>query len=574
MLDLTYSAMIQQIRPYFDATILKRGWDYYREGAVRRLEVESDTLVKATVAGSENYLVRLDLVNVHKFKCDCPYGDYCKHMAAVLFEAFKQMGLEPNQFLKPDRTFLSANKSARPLSVLQSEMELGIDELAARRSQKAAAALASSQALDGKAGVKANHAGDAKPAAPMKKPLIIEPQESGTVKEWQSYFEHKFEKYPAYSMQSIEEFLPKANKALLAFHTTWPSTLTYIYELQVALFIMKRADGLQAQMSQHYSHYAYQYREYFRHIADHCHIRLTQIIKEIDLEEAWRLYPHLLEETAAYLAEHAFPKLDSFMRWPSVYSLLWSSLLKVEAWMAKECSRLNRAIDESTAPATIKDALLVALLLFDVLAGMDESAIHRANKELSNKHSGLFFPFLQVLYASEEWDRLILWLNWMQPLVKTSGPLFLEPYLNYWQEASKRRELEKAWKDMISFLLPASFPYYSQFLVKHERYQEWADLNLLFYRSPLTINKDILKLVEAHDVRFLLPLYHFAIERSILEKNRSSYKMAVRLLKKLHQFYKRLKELDRWDRYIAQISTQFSRYRAFQEELRKGKLIV
>ncbi|MNP16840.1 hypothetical protein D3C76_1092490 [compost metagenome] len=72
----------------------------------------------------------------------------------------------------------------------------------------------------------------------------------------------------------------------------------------------------------------------------------------------------------------------------------------------------------------------------------------------------------------------------------------------------------------------------------------------------------------------VLPLYHQDVERYILEKNRQSYKQAVRLLKKLAGFYKKLKEQDRWQAYLEQLAARFSRLRAFQEELRKGKLIV
>ena len=576
MLSLTYLEMIQQIRPYFTSVILGRGWDYYLEGAVGRLKIEGGSIITATVEGSEDYSVRIDITNFPKCRCDCPYGGYCKHKAAVLFAAFKRAGLEPRQFLKPDRTFMTANNPNNPISALQTEMVLGVDELAARRATKEAstAAFTVASASTAASKLKGNGGGDLNHPALVKKPQVSIPKESGSVKDWQRYFEKQFEKYPAYSMQSIEDFLPKVNKDLLSIHTTWQPTLKYLYEVQVALFAMKRADDLQVQMSRNYSHYAYQYRDYFRDMSLNCQNKLIQIIEEIDLEEAHRLYSSLLEETAAYLAEHGFPEHESFIRWPSVYSLLWSSLLQVPAWIEIERNRLEAALAESNTPATIKDTLLASILLFDVLDGMDEQAISRANKEFRNKHSGLFIPFLHILYTSGEWDRLVLWLNWMQPLIKKSGPLLMEPYLNYWQEASKHRELDKDWKEMIGFLLPESFPYYSQFLIKHQRYQEWADLNLLFHRSPLFMNKELLKLVEAHDVRYLLPLYHFAIESSILEKNRASYKAAVKLLKKLHQFYKRLKELDRWERYIIHVSVQFSRYRAFQEELRKGKLIV
>jgi uncharacterized Zn finger protein len=79
--------------------------------------------------------------------------------------------------------------------------------------------------------------------------------------------------------------------------------------------------------------------------------------------------------------------------------------------------------------------------------------------------------------------------------------------------------------------------------------------------------------LEKTDLRLVLPLYHQDAERYILEKNRQSYKQAVRLLKKLAGFYKKLKEQDRWQLYIGQLAERHSRLRAFQEELRRGKLI-
>lgn len=82
-----------------------------------------------------------------------------------------------------------------------------------------------------------------------------------------------------------------------------------------------------------------------------------------------------------------------------------------------------------------------------------------------------------------------------------------------------------------------------------------------------------LKAIEEHDSALLLPLYHQAAERAVLEKNRASYKTAVRLLKKLHGIYKQLGQDDRWEHYVYRLADKFSRLRAFQEELKKGKWI-
>jgi hypothetical protein len=79
--------------------------------------------------------------------------------------------------------------------------------------------------------------------------------------------------------------------------------------------------------------------------------------------------------------------------------------------------------------------------------------------------------------------------------------------------------------------------------------------------------------VEKEDLHLLLPLYTQAAERYILQKNRSSYRMAVKMISRLQTIYKKLKKLDQWQAYYRHIVNQYSRFRAFQEELAKGKWI-
>jgi uncharacterized Zn finger protein len=100
-----------------------------------------------------------------------------------------------------------------------------------------------------------------------------------------------------------------------------------------------------------------------------------------------------------------------------------------------------------------------------------------------------------------------------------------------------------------------------------------VDLQLANRISPLSLYALELRAIEEYDPGLLLPLYHQAAERAVLEKNRASYKTAVRLLKKLYSYYKLLKKEDRWERYINRLADKFSRLRAFQEELKKGKWI-
>ena len=73
----------------FAPHILERGYDYYREGAVKDIRVNGSTM-EATVEGSEEYTVSIEWEKgkIADMECTCPYaedGAYCKHMAAVLY---------------------------------------------------------------------------------------------------------------------------------------------------------------------------------------------------------------------------------------------------------------------------------------------------------------------------------------------------------------------------------------------------------------------------------------------------------------------------------------------------------
>ena len=75
---------------YFKPHILDRGYNYYIEGAVEDFEEEDDQIT-AVVCGSEDYEVEIETEGgtVQDMYCSCPYaasGEYCKHMAAVLYE--------------------------------------------------------------------------------------------------------------------------------------------------------------------------------------------------------------------------------------------------------------------------------------------------------------------------------------------------------------------------------------------------------------------------------------------------------------------------------------------------------
>ena len=81
---------LQEWRNQFASKILRRGENYYYDGAVRAMKWDGKTIA-ATVSGTETYKVKIAVSNgaVGEMSCTCPYADEdnCKHMAAVLFAA-------------------------------------------------------------------------------------------------------------------------------------------------------------------------------------------------------------------------------------------------------------------------------------------------------------------------------------------------------------------------------------------------------------------------------------------------------------------------------------------------------
>lgn len=74
----------------FDIKILKRGKNYYHDGAVLSIEMVSKNEFISEVEGCEIYEVSVEMDDngdIYDISCDCPYdmGEYCKHEAAVLY---------------------------------------------------------------------------------------------------------------------------------------------------------------------------------------------------------------------------------------------------------------------------------------------------------------------------------------------------------------------------------------------------------------------------------------------------------------------------------------------------------
>lgn len=71
-----------------------RGYEYYQQKKVLKLEPLGDMRFQGTVSGSSKapYVTTIDLEHPRRSSCNCPHASgkqlICKHMAAVFFAAF------------------------------------------------------------------------------------------------------------------------------------------------------------------------------------------------------------------------------------------------------------------------------------------------------------------------------------------------------------------------------------------------------------------------------------------------------------------------------------------------------
>lgn len=119
----------------FRSHILERGLNYYEMGLVYDLKA-TDVGVKAIVEGTEDYHVKIEMRDERVFDmhCDCPYaddGNYCKHMAAVLYEIEND---------KPDKVM--HGDSIQQIKEAKNELEEVIDKMPTEEVKKILLSLA------------------------------------------------------------------------------------------------------------------------------------------------------------------------------------------------------------------------------------------------------------------------------------------------------------------------------------------------------------------------------------------------------------------------------------------------
>ncbi len=117
-----YAYLLKDIMKWIPKYIIDRGYEYYEEGHVEDVEVHDNKVFAFVTGNAGNYEVVIDLEDFAESSCECPYENYCKHMAAVVYDIQgagestvkeKLNGLEKEELLTVLNRLLQSSKNVR-----------------------------------------------------------------------------------------------------------------------------------------------------------------------------------------------------------------------------------------------------------------------------------------------------------------------------------------------------------------------------------------------------------------------------------------------------------------------------
>ncbi|MCZ2257558.1 SWIM zinc finger family protein [Sporosarcina sp. G11-34] len=251
-----------------------------------------------------------------------------------------------------------------------------------------------------------------------------------------------------------------------------------------------------------------------------------------------------------------------------VYQSFWQHLFSDNALRQKEQSIL---LEENSPEASI----LIAF--FYVLESRHEQ-LEELVRDVTIDSLSNWLPLANLADDEEDMDSLAIIMQSLLP--------FIGEYLAHSVPLSRRTAFvrkidglleiadfpEDERESMFSYYGETGVDVYADFLVERERFQEWAALMHRYNVSYDVAEAGGLKIALAVDPAAVLPLLHTYATFFINERNRHSYRRAVKLFKKMKSGSKKSGKIDFWNRYVDTVREKNRRLRALMEEMEKGNL--
>ncbi|MDE3840270.1 hypothetical protein C0966_13095 [Bacillus methanolicus] len=528
MLEFAARNFQKMLRPEAaeDASIMQKGMILYRQGMVYKMKLE-DEAVFASVQDVSPVDVRLDLNFLEASGCSCPVAGFCRHQLAVFFQAYSNVG-----------------------SVA--------DWLEEWRQPIKEKSLASTWGLQ-----------KAKDLLKRNAKLVL------SYENWIRAFEESFDSIMngkgeprPYVVLELFQVYMKRVKASTPVEREWKT----LYELISSVFSFLKL----AEVSKKYGHSDEMVNRYYRHLFHSLIEDAETAIYRLSVHSMPFAFDEFIEKLKDSTGKLLF--VPEFIEYEGVqlYRVLWTNLFKQSKWREDERSSLTELVKRngSLPPA-------IALAHLNMLARKDEDAISELQRFDRDAVPYLIY-WLELLTEQKAWKRMtpyvelfILQLSrYMEKLFgyhkrRDFTNLALDVLAPFCVESSRHDLYERA----LLQTLPYSYGDYEDFLFRHGRLEKWGELQSYIGFDVRDLPADRIKTVQKEKPEILLPLYHQSVVRNIELKNRANYREAVRHLKKLRTIYKKIKRLEDFERFMAELMKKTKRLRAFQEECKRGKLI-
>ncbi|MGG4219378.1 SWIM zinc finger family protein [Paenibacillus jamilae] len=542
--DIQWQQLIQNVADHFNDVTIKRGFQYFKQGKVKEFAMPDADHIAAVVDGNDLYEVDLHLSAFAASRCTCPVRTNCKHMVAVLLNY--------------------ANEQERSVHALVNAHSAGFARLATKADPRTTPAFRSNLSLEHK---------EATRDALIKKASNIPDM---PVSEWHDLFDQCIAQNHVHTQNS--QYVQSALASIYAVKPPLSPGMQQLYGLHAHLRVLEKLVP-QTPMAGYPTH---TYMGYYTQIAAD---ELKEAI-ERDFEHPLELndepmHEARIAETLAYLRRKMLTESRNGTYFSDAYFQFWLYWVhparQDSSIYTEELQHLHAAEEEHSATLARLPWMLARSWMY-VYQAQDHKAwelLQEAERAFPLKiSSSQLLLFLHALSNAEDWIRLKDGLRHIGPLLHSHRDDHLQDYMHHWELVLQHLpEVEQDMWDTLVDMLPFAGGLYEEALLAHEKWRQWIDYQLSIRSEPLSFRVSVLQPIEKNAPELLLPFYHQAVERYVLEKNRASYKAAVKLLKRLFKLYKKMKQETRWELFFTTFTSRHSRLRALQEELRKGKLL-
>lgn len=528
--------MIKRVSP----VAMRRGWTLQQSGQVHVTTSNSD-VVQGEIYGKETYYVQLKLDDFVKSSCTCSRKGYCLHMAAVFFQLYAK-------FEKRTELFLMQHQQMR----LQMQQE--------RRKKK--------------------QASDKKQQTSVWTQPLADISDRSSFRDWQLDFEKKFAGYFNATMQHVTPFHEEADKYVQRTSQHWRSPMREMYQAFAQLFMLALAEGRYLAQSANYEPAGI--KGSFMQLFQDCVERFGYHIHSVSFDRLLADHPHLLTEATDYIHQLTFGRAAASPIWLDAYRhFIWKLAASAPSQLIREQQVLEKWLQDNSGNEERRTRVELGWhhvrMVREEGSDATRDTTHSAMLKLLLRQGELpqAFTYLQHFAETRQWGTLKLWLNNMLEAVRArQNKRFSKLYLQYWNELNAHVDVRTDRLEAMRHLLPYSYEELAAELLKRKQYEEWVKLQMAAESSPLTVNRSLLKEIEAKRSDLLVPFYHQSIDRYIQEKKRESYRQAVLLIDQLRLYYERQGEAERFVQYVNKLVAKYHVLRAFREELGRSNLRI